>query len=229
MAVARAAIDAGEFETARRVLAELTGERPTQRACLLMAELAAKEHGDHGRAREWMARALRAARDPAWTADGQASDVWLPASLVTGRLDAFEWKVPVAEIGGPVLQVDDVLADHHEAEQPATVAAQIIEVMAAPVAEEPPAPPSPPPAIAVEEPAPPRLPEPRPPPRSRRSRRWSIFPARGHSRWKRCFPSPGRRMIRDRSSRPRRGAPRSSGADGGGACDNGVLPPAPRP
>ena len=162
MAVARAAIDAGEFETARRVLAELTGERPTQRACLLMAELAAKEHGDHGRAREWMARALRAARDPAWTADGQASDVWLPASLVTGRLDAFEWKVPVAEIGGPVLQVDDVLADHHEAEQPAPVPAQIIEAVAAPVAEEPPAPPSPPPAIAVEEPAPPPLPEPRP-------------------------------------------------------------------
>ena len=161
MAVARAAIDAGEFETARRVLAELTGERPTQRACLLMAELAAKEHGDHGRAREWMARALRAARDPAWTADGQASDVWLPASLVTGRLDAFEWKVPVAEIGGPVLQVDDVLADHHEAEQPATVAAQIIEVMPAPVVEEPPVPPPAAP-MAVEEPAPPRPPEPAP-------------------------------------------------------------------
>jgi HemY protein len=161
MAVARAAIDAGEFETARRVLAELTGERPTQRACLLMAELAAKEHGDHGRAREWMARALRAARDPAWTADGQASDVWLPASLVTGRLDAFEWKVPVAEIGGPVLQVDDVLADHHEAEQPAAVAAQIIEVMPAPVVEEPPVPPPAAP-MAVEEPAPPRPPEPAP-------------------------------------------------------------------
>lgn len=151
MAVARAAIDAGEFETAHRVLAELTGERPTQRACLLMAELAAKEHGDHGRAREWMARALRAARDPAWTADGQASDVWLPASLVTGRLDAFEWKVPVAEIGGPVLQVDDVLADHHEAEQPAAVVGPVIEAVAAPVAP-----------TAVEEPAPPRTPEAQP-------------------------------------------------------------------
>ncbi len=160
MAVARAAIDAGEFETARRALQELTDGRPTQRACLLMAELAAKEHGDHGRAREWMARALRAARDPVWTADGQASDVWLPASLVTGRLDAFEWKVPVAEIGGPVLQVDDVLADHHESEQPAPVAGPIIEVLAAPVAEEPPPPPPPDPVAVVVEPAQPQPSEP---------------------------------------------------------------------
>ncbi len=121
MAVARAAIDAGEFDRARKVLEPLVDAQPTQRACLLMAELSAKDGGDHGRAREWMARALRAARDPVWTADGQASDVWFPASLVSGRLDAFEWKVPVAEIGGPVLQVDDVLADHHESEQPAAL------------------------------------------------------------------------------------------------------------
>jgi HemY protein len=140
MAIARAAIDAGEFTVARRALDDIAATAsPTQRACLLQAEISAKEHGDHGRAREWMARALRAARDPVWTADGQASDVWLPASLVTGRLDAFEWKVPVAEIGGPALQVDDVLADHHEAEQPAPpVLAPVIEL--APVAvESPPA------------------------------------------------------------------------------------------
>jgi HemY protein len=47
-----------------------------------------------------MARALRAARDPAWTADGFVSDRWLPVSPVTGRLDAFQWKVPLAELGG---------------------------------------------------------------------------------------------------------------------------------
>ena len=46
-----------------------------------------------------MARALNAARDPAWTADGFVSDRWLPVSPVTGRLDAFQWKVPVAELG----------------------------------------------------------------------------------------------------------------------------------
>ena len=65
---------------------------------MLMAELEQLE-GDEGRAREWMGRALNAARDPAWTADGFVSDRWLPVSPVTGRLDAFQWKVPVAELG----------------------------------------------------------------------------------------------------------------------------------
>jgi len=157
MAVARAAIDAGEFERARKVLEPLVADSPTQRACLLMAELSAKDGGDHGRAREWMARALRAARDPVWTADGQASDVWFPASLVSGRLDAFEWKVPVAEIGGPVLQVDDVLADHHESEQPAVlIEAPVTEaqtVEAIPAAAEP-LPPATPEAAPAPAPAP---------------------------------------------------------------------------
>ena len=46
-----------------------------------------------------MARALRAPRDPAWTADGYVSDRWMPVSPVSGRLDAFQWKVPLAELG----------------------------------------------------------------------------------------------------------------------------------
>jgi HemY protein len=54
------------------------------------------QHGDEGRAREWMARALSARRDPAWTADGFVSERWLPVSPVTGRLDAFEWKDPLS-------------------------------------------------------------------------------------------------------------------------------------
>ena len=96
LAVARAALDAREFATARDALAPLLAA-PTQRVAMLMAELEELE-GDEGRAREWMARALNAARDPAWTADGFVSDRWLPVSPVTGRLDAFEWKVPVAEL-----------------------------------------------------------------------------------------------------------------------------------
>ena len=96
LAVARAALDAREFATARDALAPLIAA-PTQRVAMLMAELEQLE-GDEGRAREWMGRALNAARDPAWTADGYVSDRWLPVSPVTGRLDAFEWKVPVAEL-----------------------------------------------------------------------------------------------------------------------------------
>jgi len=97
LAVARAALDAQEFAAARAALRPLLKE-PTQRVAALMAEIEERESGDEGRAREWMARALRAPRDPKWTADGIVSDRWLPVSPANGRLDAFEWKVPVAEI-----------------------------------------------------------------------------------------------------------------------------------
>jgi HemY protein len=39
---------------------------------------------------------VNARRDPAWTADGFVSDRWLPVSPVSGRLDAFSWKDPLA-------------------------------------------------------------------------------------------------------------------------------------
>ena len=73
---------------------------PTQRAAMLLARLEELEHGDEGRAREWMTRAVRARRDPAWTADGLVSDRWMPVSPVTGRLDAFVWMEPLPQIGG---------------------------------------------------------------------------------------------------------------------------------
>jgi HemY protein len=97
LALARAALDAREFAKARVALAPLATQ-PSQRVALLMAELEEVEHGDEGRSREWMARALHAARDPAWTADGFVSERWLPVSPVSGRLDVFQWKVPLAEL-----------------------------------------------------------------------------------------------------------------------------------
>ena len=97
-ALARAAIEAGEWAKAHDVLDALASQSPSQRICLLLADLARGEN-DLGKAREWTARAVRAPRDPVWTADGQASPNWLPFSPVTGRIDAFEWKVPVQDIG----------------------------------------------------------------------------------------------------------------------------------
>ena len=110
LAVARAAIDAREFAAARAALNPFLAH-PTQRVALLMAELEETEHGDIGRAREWTARAITAARDPAWTADGFVSERWLPISPVSGRLDAFEWKVPLAQIAAerPVVEDKDEL------------------------------------------------------------------------------------------------------------------------
>ena len=77
-----------------------------------MAEIEETEHGDEGRVREWMARAMRASGDPVWTADGTVSERWLPVSP-SGRLDGWEWKVPLAEIGvtRPVIEVTTPPAD----------------------------------------------------------------------------------------------------------------------
>jgi HemY protein len=113
LAVARAALDAKEFAAARTALAPYTAA-PRKRVAALMAELEMAQ-GDEGRAREWMARALNARRDPAWTADAFVSDHWLPISPVSGRLDAFEWKDPLAgEDHGTVIE--------HRAEVPAVPA-----------------------------------------------------------------------------------------------------------
>ncbi len=112
LAVAQAALDAREFTVARAALAPLAAA-PTQRVALLFSKLEELEHGDEGRAREWMTRAVRARRDPAWTADGFVSDHWLPVSPVTGRLDAFVWTEPVAQIGareGAVIDAGEELA-----------------------------------------------------------------------------------------------------------------------
>ncbi|MEG6508182.1 heme biosynthesis HemY N-terminal domain-containing protein [Methyloligella sp. 2.7D] len=99
IAVANAAIEAHEWEEARLALAPYIADRPSARICALMARIEAGEFGDRGREREWLARAVRAPRDRAWIADGYISDRWLPASPVTGKLDAFEWKAPVDAIG----------------------------------------------------------------------------------------------------------------------------------
>lgn len=95
MAMARGAIDAYEWPKARLALEPFAGADATQGVASLMAEIEEGQSGDQGKAREWLARAVRAPRDPAWTADGLVSDEWEPISPVSGRLDAFEWKVPV--------------------------------------------------------------------------------------------------------------------------------------
>ncbi len=111
LAVARAAIDASEFARARAVLAPFIAA-PTQRVAILMAELERAEHGDDGHARSWMLRAVRAALDPAWTADGYVSDRWRPVSPVTGRIDAFQWLTPVSALpSDKVATIESGLAD----------------------------------------------------------------------------------------------------------------------
>ena len=126
LAVARAALDAQEFAVAREVIEPLTAA-PTKRVAALMAELERKQHGDEGRARAWMVRALRARRDPAWTADGFVSERWLPASPITGHLDAFEWKDPLAgdEPAGVLIEAEETLARAEPAPRESQPAEQV--------------------------------------------------------------------------------------------------------
>jgi HemY protein len=95
IAVANTAIEAKDYQTARQALEPLLENRLTQRVCTLMARIEGEEHGDKGAVREWLARAVNAPRDPAWTADGIVSEQWSAVSPVTGALDAFQWRVPV--------------------------------------------------------------------------------------------------------------------------------------
>lgn len=100
--VAEAALDAQEFDKARAKAEAAARIESRERVYLLLADIEEAETGDQGRIRHWMAQALKAGRDPAWVADGHVSDKWLPVSPVTGRLDAFEWKVPFDQLEGPV-------------------------------------------------------------------------------------------------------------------------------
>ncbi len=96
LAVAASAIEAREWDEARRVLQPLVDdpERQTPRLCTLMARIEGEQHGDTGRMREWLARAATASPDPAWVADGVVAVRWSPISPTTGTLDAMQWQVP---------------------------------------------------------------------------------------------------------------------------------------
>lgn len=116
--LARAAIDAYEWDLARDALAPFIKDGPTRKACLLMAEIEEGQTGDQGKARVWLSRAATAPADPIWVADGVTSEDWAPVSPATGRLDAFAWKVPVTASTPILIETQDPAAP------PATITAQ---------------------------------------------------------------------------------------------------------
>jgi HemY protein len=105
LAVARAALAAGEYAEARRAAEAAIRLEPRESAFLILADIEEAETGDQGRIRHWLQKAVRAPRDPAWVADGHVSERWAPLSPVTGRLDAFEWRQPAALLG-PVVEAE---------------------------------------------------------------------------------------------------------------------------
>jgi len=163
LAVARAAIDATEFTKAREALAPHL-DAPTQRVAMLMAEIERTEHGDTGKARAWTLRAVRALHDAVWTADGYVSDRWRPVSPVSGRLDAFQWQMPLSALpsGNGAIEPSPFEQAMLAAAPERTVVASELPDTPALVAQDnaptvPPAAdpaPSPPPAAAAPAPAP---------------------------------------------------------------------------
>lgn len=99
LAVARAALDAKDYRSARGEAEAAIRIDPREGAYLLLADIEEAETGDEGKVRQLLAKAVRSPRDPAWVADGVVSATWAPVSPVTGRLDAFEWRAPVEHIG----------------------------------------------------------------------------------------------------------------------------------
>jgi len=99
LAVARAALDAGEFALARREAEAAARLSPREGVYLLLADIEEAETGDQGKVRQWLGMAVRAPRDPAWVADGYVAERWAPVSPITGRLDAFEWRAPGERLG----------------------------------------------------------------------------------------------------------------------------------
>ncbi|MFO1131467.1 MAG: heme biosynthesis HemY N-terminal domain-containing protein [Hyphomicrobiales bacterium] len=93
VALARAAIRARRWDMARDALKPYAEARPQARVCALMADIE-EAQGDKGRAREWLARAIHAPRDPIWVSDGVASPRWTPVSPVSGEIVPCEWKAP---------------------------------------------------------------------------------------------------------------------------------------
>ena len=110
-AVAEAALEARELGRARAKAEAAARLSPRESVFLLLADIEDAETGDQGRIRHWMNQALKAPRDPAWTADGVVSSEWRPVSPVSGRLDAFEWKTPVSQFEGALEQGAANVAD----------------------------------------------------------------------------------------------------------------------
>lgn len=106
LVLARASYEAGDYKEARDHAEQVLRTRPTEGVYLLLADIEEAETGNQGKVRQWLAQAVKAQGDPAWTADGYVSEKWSPVSPVTGRLNSFEWKLPVVELA-PVVEAEE--------------------------------------------------------------------------------------------------------------------------
>ncbi|TPK93859.1 MULTISPECIES: heme biosynthesis protein HemY [unclassified Mesorhizobium] len=137
MTVARAALDAQDFATARREAEAAIRMDRREGAYLLLADIEEAETGDQGKVRQLLSKAVRAPRDPAWVADGVISERWAPVSPVTGKLDAFTWRAPMERLGQLIDSETDVAVPAITAAPAAASAEKAIDIVADAPAEKP--------------------------------------------------------------------------------------------
>ncbi|RUX20487.1 heme biosynthesis protein HemY [Mesorhizobium sp. M2A.F.Ca.ET.042.01.1.1] len=138
MAVARAALDAQDFATARREAEAAIRMDRREGAYLLLADIEEAETGDQGKVRQLLSKAVRAPRDPAWVADGVISERWAPVSPVTGKLDAFTWRAPMERLGQLIDSETDAAVPAITAAPPAAAPAEkAIDIVADAPVEKP--------------------------------------------------------------------------------------------
>ncbi|HTV70826.1 MAG TPA: heme biosynthesis protein HemY [Rhizobiaceae bacterium] len=128
LAVARAALEASDYKLAREEAEAAIRMRPSEGAYLLLADVEEAESGDQGKVRQLLGRAVRAPADPAWVADGVVSEKWAPVSPVTGRVDAFEWRVPMERVGALIEDASEAVGQRAVLAAPEKVADDLIEV-----------------------------------------------------------------------------------------------------
>ncbi|MGH6854224.1 MAG: heme biosynthesis protein HemY [Aestuariivirga sp.] len=121
-ALARAAAAAQRWDVARQALAPYLADGPQARLCVLLANIE-EAQSDQGRAREWLARAVTAPRDPIWVSDGVASPYWTPVSPVSGEIVPCMWKTPF-----------EMPEEHHRIVPPATPIAEPVQSREKPAA-----------------------------------------------------------------------------------------------
>ncbi len=127
---AEAAMQAGDWGTARTRLEAALEAQPTARVYRLFSELERQSGGDRAKSAEWLARATDAEPDRAWVCDdtGEVLPAWQPLAP-SGRFDAVNWATPpkVATMVGMeqttyILPPDEAIAAAAQA-RPATAAA----------------------------------------------------------------------------------------------------------
>ena len=124
MLVARQALEARQWGTARRHLERAVAEHPSAAVYRLLARLEEGESGDGDAVRRLLRQASEAPPDPAWlcTRCASASPAWSIVCDHCGAFDSIEWRAP-AQVEAPALPPEEAAAVTEDEAEPSPVPA----------------------------------------------------------------------------------------------------------